>query len=514
MFTGILQLCYQQGPMINIIDTILFSESLATIEKKFRLAKKDSFDPNDRIIVEQDVPDNYPYIDCSGIKLIEIQKIINAVDISNCFILLITPNPDVKIEIDFITKFYSVDPTPINFSIIGGHYKKETVKYGNTACKKLWNHLYVGTDGNINPCCMADHKFPLGNINTDSIDNIIHSEQAIQFRSWMSQGYRPVACQPCYIKEDNNIASPRFRCNPAEQIIDITELDIRINNICNFKCRMCSEYFSSAIQQETIKIYGKNAKLGHEQNLLTSFISIDKSNQFGAIDPYITDKLKYIYFAGGEPLITDEHYRILDKLIDIKHTDLRLMYNTNLSKLTYKNINVIDYWNQFSDVSVGASIDAGGNVAEYVRHGTIWADIVENISFIKKYAPNVNLTISSTVSFLTIENLIELQIKWINEKLFKPGHLQLTVLMTPQYLSPAALPSHHKQRLSSIILKHIDTLGKIKVAKQWQDVLAFMMNNNYTHTLNEFVQRTQVLDAHRNESFVDVFPKFKDLLAR
>ena len=63
-------------------------------------------------------------------------------------------------------------------------------------------------------------------------------------------------------------------------------------------------------------------------------------------------------------------------------------------------------------------------------------------------------------------------------------------------------------------MKHIDTLGKIKVAKQWQDVLAFMMNNNYTHTLNEFVQRTQVLDAHRNESFVDVFPKFKDLLAR
>ena len=77
MFTGILQLCYQQGPMINIIDTILFSESLATIEKKFRLAKKDSFDPNDRIIVEQDVPDNYPYIDCSGIKLIEYTIDVN-----------------------------------------------------------------------------------------------------------------------------------------------------------------------------------------------------------------------------------------------------------------------------------------------------------------------------------------------------------------------------------------------------------------------------------------------------
>jgi len=498
--------------MINVIDTILFSESLATIERKFRLARKDSFDHNDRIIIEQDVPDTYPYIDCSGIKLIEIQKIINTVDISNCFILLITPNLDVKTEIDFITKFYSVDSTPINFSIVDGHYKKEVVKYSNTACKKLWNHLYVGTDGNVNPCCVADHRFPLGNINTDSINNIAYSEKSTQFRNWMSQGYRPVACQTCYIKEDNNIVSARLKCDPTEQIIDITDVDIRINNVCNFKCRMCSEYFSSAIQQETIKIYGKNAKLGHEQNLLTTPTLVEKSSQYSSIDPYITDKLKKIYFAGGEPLITREHYQVLDKLINIKHTNLDLTYNTNLSKLTYKNINVIDYWNQFSNVSVGASIDASDDVAEYVRHGTIWTDIVENISIIKKYAPNVNLRITSTVSFLTIENLIKLQIKWINEKLFDPDDLQVSVLISPQYLSPAALPSHHKQRLSNIILKHIDTLGKIKVAKQWQDVLSFMMNNDYTHTLNDFVQRTKVLDIHRNESFVNVFPEFKDLL--
>jgi radical SAM protein with 4Fe4S-binding SPASM domain len=498
--------------MINIIDTILFSESLVTIEQKFRLARKDSFEHHDRIIIEQDIPDTYPYIDCSGTKLIEIQKIINIVDISNCFILLITPNPDVKTEIDFVTKFYSVDPTPINFSIIDGDYKKEVVKYSNTACKKLWNHLYVGTDSNVNPCCMADHRFPLGNINTDTIDNIIHSEKSNQFRNWMSQGYRPVACQTCYIKEDNNIVSPRVNCDANKQTIDITTVDIRINNICNFKCRMCSEYFSSAIQQETIKIYGNNIKLGHEQNLLTTPVSIKKSSQFDSINPYITNKLEHVYFAGGEPLITNEHYQVLDKLIDINHTNLRLFYNTNLSKLTYKNFNVIDYWNQFNNVSVGASIDASDAVAEYVRHGTIWADIVENIYIIKKYAPTVNLKITSTVSFLTIENLIKLQNKWINEKLFNPGNLQLTVLIAPNYLSPAALPGHHKQRVSNIILKHIDTLGKIELAKQWQDVLSFMMNNDYTHTLNDFVQKTRVLDAHRNESFVNVFPEFKDLL--
>ena len=43
--------------------------------------------------------------------------------------------------------------------------------------------------------------------------------------------------------------------------------------------------------------------------------------------------------------------------------------------------------------------------------------------------------------------------------------------------------------------------------------LSFMMNNDYTHTLSDFVQRTHLLDTHRNESFVDVFPEFEDLLA-
>ncbi len=498
--------------MINIIDTVLFSESLATIEQKFRSARKDSFDNNDRIIIEQDISDTYPYIDCAGTKLIEIQKIINQIDISNCFILLITSNSDVKNEIEFITKFYSVDPTPINFSIINGHYKKEVAKYNNTACKKLWNHLYIGTDSNVNPCCMADHRFPLGNINTSSIDDIIHSEKSNQFRNWMSNGYRPVACQSCYIKEDNSTGSPRVNCDPNLQKINITSLDIRINNICNFKCRMCNEYFSSAIQQETIKIYGKDAKLGHEQNLLTIPVSSERGSQFNAIAPYITSNIEHIYFAGGEPLMTSEHYQTLDKLIEIKHTNLRLGYNTNLSKLTYKNINVIDYWNQFGNVTVGASIDASGTVAEYVRHGTIWTDIIENICIVKKYAPGVHLTIASTVGFLNIENLIKLQIKWIHEQLFDVADLRVNVLVTPNYLSPAALPAHHKQRLRNIILKHIDTLGEISLAKQWQDVLSFMMNNDYTHSLNDFVQRTRVLDTHRNESFADVFPEFEDLL--
>ena len=498
--------------MISVLETILFSESLSTIEKKLRLAKKETFEHNDKIIIKQDIDDRYPYIDSAGIKLIEIQKIINQVDIPNYFVLLITPNPDIESEIKFITEFYSVDSTPINFSITNGKYKKEVVKYSDTTCKKLWNHLYVGTDNNINPCCLADHRFPLGTLNvSNTVDEIINSKKTNQIRQWMKEGYRTVACQTCYRNEDNNLSSARITFKDFDQEVKITTLDIRINNICNFKCRMCSEYFSSAIQQETIKLYSKDAVLGHEQNLLISSSLTERRKQLNKIMPYISNNIENIYFAGGEPLITDEHYQILDKLIKINHTKLQLRYNTNLSTLNYKNNNIIDYWNQFSNVEVGASIDASDAVAEYVRHGTVWTDIVENINKIKKQAPSVKLKITSTVSFLTIENLINLQNKWIDEKLFEIDDFSLNVLINPNYLSPAALPQHHKDRLSKSILKHIDRFDKTRLAKKWQDVLSYMMNNDYTHTLSDFTQRTHVLDIHRKESFINVFPEFHDL---
>ena len=119
----------------NIIGDILFSQSLLEIRQKLESLRKDRFDPLDRIVIRQDITDEYPYVDAVGTKLIEIQKIINQVDISNCFILLTTSNTDISREIDFVTRFYSVDPNPIEYMLLDGAYKKTVKKYQNTACK-------------------------------------------------------------------------------------------------------------------------------------------------------------------------------------------------------------------------------------------------------------------------------------------------------------------------------------------------------------------------------------------
>jgi len=364
----------------------------------------------------------------------------------------------------------------------------------------------------------------MGNINNQSIESILDSKESTQLRQWMIDGYRVKSCEVCYNKEDNNLKSIRQSFKPKSADRDkITFLDVRLNNICNFKCRMCSEYFSSSIQQETIDIAGKDSIpgslflhladeiLGHEKIDLSSTNWKTRQSTLQKLLPYITNDLEHIYFAGGEPLITEEHYNILNQLVKIKHFDIKLTYNTNLSKLSYKSHNIFDYWKQFTDVTVGASIDASESVAEYVRHGTIWQDILDNINAIKQQTPHINLEITSTVSWLNLENLIELQDHWLDTSIFNHKQLKISTLIDPTYLCVTTLPHHHKERLTEKINNHIQRLGNCVLSESWKDLRNFMNSTNTTKNLVEFYKRTITLDQHRKESFIGVFPQFTDL---
>ena len=495
---------------MKAVTTIQFSSDLSQIQKELKLAKKEAFESDERIVIHQDVGDVYPYIDGPGDKLLKIQKIVLDLDISSCFILIETPNKDIELEIKDIAQNYSYDETHFDFKIIPGNYVKEIKRYSDTACKKLWNHLYIGTDNNVNPCCLADHRFPVSNIFSESIDDIYNSDNANAIRNAMIKGYRVRACRPCYEQEDAGVRSKRLEFNPSStDEINVTSLDIRLNNICNFKCRMCSEYFSSSIQKETVLIYGKDAVLGVEANSLQPKTLNERQLALQKVLPYINTKTKVIYFAGGEPLIMEEHYKILQHLIDIKNTDLELTYNTNLSTLNYKNFNILNIWKNFSDVNIGISIDGSGKVAEYIRHGTVWNNIVENLELIKSYN-NLNCKITSTVGFLNTANLIKLQSEWLESGYFTQDDLSVSVLRGDD-LGINAIPLHHKLRLSEIILNHIKFLGNTNLSDQWKDVLKYMKNTDYNCSLSEFKTRMQTLDTFRDESFVDVFPEFEDL---
>ena len=84
-----------------------------------------------------------------------------------------------------------------------------------------------------------------------------------------------------------------------------TFLDFRFGNKCNFKCRMCGHDLSTAWYSETKKEYPGD-KFPKPKTIYTDI--------YDQLIPYF-DSVEEIYFAGGEPLLYPEHYKILDHFL-------------------------------------------------------------------------------------------------------------------------------------------------------------------------------------------------------
>lgn len=480
------------------------------------------YEPNFRILIVQDCMDTYDYVDLPGRAICILQKYASQIDISNFFILVITGNKNISAELEQVRQLYSTDSVIIQSCIVEGIEYTKTHKKQDTFCVLPWMHLYVGTDGNVLPCCVADYQYPMGNIEKQRVDNILKSPGFDQLRKNMLSGLRSKECNRCYAQEDAGLESNRLGHNNQwknitqhnlnkDGSIDKVEpvyLDIRLNNLCNLKCRMCSGYFSSAIAQEEVVLFGKKESVQSSLKLQQRNLGLQE------IIEYVPAAEK-IYFAGGEPLLTAEHYEILDALIACSNTDLEITYNTNFTTLTYRGRSVLDLWKQFSNITVGASLDAGGAVAEYVRHGTDWNVIESNLELVKSQCPNVNFTVTSTVGLLNANSLIKLQQQWHNSGTLDISKFFQVVMIGPDHLTVCALPLEHKQQLEQTINHHIAWCKENNansLAKQWSNVLNYMWSKDNSHLITEFKRLTQIMDQHRNESLAKAIPELINLL--
>jgi radical SAM protein with 4Fe4S-binding SPASM domain len=475
---------------------------------------------NQRIVVVQDCADQYDYANMPGQSITALQKYASQIDISNSFILLLSSNTQIDKELEQARTMYGTDLFAINHVFVSGYNTNHNTQTQDTFCPLPWVHLYIGPDGNVLPCCVADHAHPIGNIEKDSVDRIIHSEKFNTIRRNMLTSQRSKECDRCYKEEDNGIGSQRnMHITNWKSVVDqmtikpdgtLDEfkpmyLDVRLSNICNLKCRMCSGYFSSGIMQEDIELFNHPG--------IMQLNTKQRAASFDEILKYVEHAEK-IYFAGGEPLIAKEHYDILNALINCGNTDLELNYNTNFTQLYYKNYQVTDLWKHFPNIIIGASLDAIGEVAEYVRHGTHWPTIEQNLVTVKSQCPHVEIKVASTVGMLNIESLIELQKTWHTQNKLDISKFKVHTMISPAHLTVQTLPVSEKQRLQPIMSSHIEwcrDLGAIELVQSWQSVLEYMMSSDSSHNLGEFKRLTGILDAHRNENLLSVLPNLKSI---
>jgi hypothetical protein len=208
-----------------------------------------------------------------------------------------------------------------------------------------------------------------------------------------------------------------------------------------------------------------------------------------------------------------EHYNILDELERRGRFDVRLIYNTNFTHVKLKDRTVFDYWKRFKSVAVGASLDAQGPRAEYIRKGTVWDQVERNRAQMLQVCPAVDFYVSPTLSIMNALHLPEFHRDWVNRGLIRPQDLNVNILQDPAYLRIDIAPAEYKQRICAAYEEHLawlrpqDPLERATVG--FESAVKFIMATDNTHLIPRFWAKTTELDAIRNESILDVIPELR-----
>jgi MoaA/NifB/PqqE/SkfB family radical SAM enzyme len=405
------------------------------------------------------------------------------------------------------------------------------LKESKVFCMLPWVHLHTTPTGIASPCCISKSVGTVDGMGSSkhmSLMQLVNSEKMKQLRLDMLNGITNTECHNCHQAEMHNPDRNSFRQSSNDEwneffneVVPSTNIDgslnefkmryfdIRFNNICNFKCRTCTSEFSSQLEQENLKNKVIYARV-HPKNNDPRFLK----NVLDQIE-----NISIAYFAGGEPLITEEHYIILEEMIRQGRTDIILKYNTNLSNLKFKNKDLLGLWKHFTKgVNVWASIDHYGERAEYIRNGTDWATVEENFVTIKKL-PYVNLgmnTVLSVFNLLTIDKFYQYL---IDKNLYRSSDISYSLYNTtgPEFISCHMLPEEYKllgkQSLESTInlfTKHNFNSTHISYPKQ--SIHWLFSDNTWEQNRELFRKEVARLDGIRGEDFVKTFPELAGLL--
>lgn len=311
-----------------------------------------------------------------------------------------------------------------------------------TFCLAKWHHttIYLQT-GETHSCYHpAPHKIPLEEIlvNPSALHN---TNQKKNERLEMLNGGKPSGCNYCwniealgeeYIsdrKERNStIYTPerfsQIKNGDWDQNINPQYIEISFGNECNFKCGYCHPKHSSSYYKE-IKDRGPYAMVKNHRNDIDWFkIYEEETNPYVEAWwrwwPEVRKTLTILRITGGEPLLQQSTWRLLEDLEKNPLPNLELNINSNfgikpvlIDRLVEK-VNNLVIGKKIKDFKIFTSVDTWGPPAEYIRTGldlNLWERNLDT------YLTKTSLPVTFMITFniLTVTNfqtLLEKILLW------------------------------------------------------------------------------------------------------
>lgn len=380
----------------------------------------------------------------------------------------------------------------------------------NTICPLPFIHLATHPEGKATLCCISDHTNNMSaardennkvlNLNKDSIIEIVNSSYFKKIRQEMILGEKPVACMRCYREEEKIGDSKRlqelkrFTFQPKIEIEPKFKfVELRLGNICNLKCRTCNPYSSSNWVPEYNKMQSE-LKFVTKYNDGLNFSWIESEIFWKELLNYSED-LDLIYINGGEPTLVKKHWSYLERLTDKKLNEkVTLWYNINMTNVPDELISI---WKNFKKVIVHASIDDLFERNLYLRKGSDWNDVKNNLIKLKEYSW-LDLSITQTVSWLNIYYVSEF--KEYFDNMGVSSHINL--VHEPNFLSPNVISKEAKEKL----------ILKLKKYDCFKNLMVNILDDSNEDLFKKGLQYNKWLDKNRNENYSSIFSEWASIL--
>ena len=391
-------------------------------------------------------------------------------------------------------------------------------------CVLPWISLETSPIGTVRPCCLAEeeivdndgNKFDLNSANFVNIQN---SKYMQNLRLEFLDAQQPNACRKCWREERAGRTSKRMHTldrlkhmlPDQSWTVDakpLMFLDLKLGNICNLKCRICGSWSSSQFAVEELANLGpdEDRKNNHHYLMLKQGAWPRENPTFWNEIDQVVDQIRYIEFTGGEPFMIQEHFDMLQGLVDRGIAgNIEIHYNTNGTQYP-EDADAI--WQHFKLVEIAFSIDDVGNRFEYQRTNAVWKEVCRNIGWfctLREHYSNIRLQVCSTVNVFNVLYLEELA-QWIDQQAF--DFVYWNMMHEAYYFSISTLPANAK---SAITIQLQQSKVNDTTHQEFSKIIDFM-NRGVSLDGNILRMRIADLDRKRNQDLATVEPEFATLI--
>jgi MoaA/NifB/PqqE/SkfB family radical SAM enzyme len=331
------------------------------------------------------------------------------------------------------------------------------------------------------------------------------------------EGKQPSTCRRCWAEEDAGRTSKRMHALNRLKHMGISPtwtqdakplmfLDLKLGNICNLKCRICGSWSSSQFATEELQFVKDNKKESFHYRMLKDGAWPRENSQFWSeLNNSLTD-IRYLEFTGGEPFMIQEHFDLLETLVDrgVAH-QVEIHYNTNGTQYPAHAESI---WKHFKHVEIAFSIDDIEQRFEYQRTNAVWNQVCDNIELFKQMRnrnSNITLQVCCTVNIFNVLYLSDVA-RWIYRQDF--DFVYWNMLHDAPWLSIAHLPIDSKIRISAELAQQSFPED---YQKEIEKIVEFM-NLGISTDGKDLIKNIQQLDIRRNESLKSVAPKLAKIL--